>query len=81
MHDFKCNSTDFPQTHDVLHLRPDSEQQVAQVSWHMNQSSRSHLWIRLWDLDSGGTFRSQNCSGSEPERPETPVDHSTFHWD
>jgi len=32
---------------DVLHLLPDSERQVAQVSWHMNQSSRSHLWIRL----------------------------------
>ena len=57
--------------------------EVAQVSWHMNQSSRSHLWIRLWALDSGRTFRSQNCSGfgSEPERPETGADHSPFHWD
>ncbi len=42
---------------DVLHLLPDSEGQVAQVSWHMNQSSRRRLWIRLWDLDSGRTFR------------------------
>ena len=68
---------------DVLHLLPDSERQVAQVSWHMNQSSRSLLWIRLWALDSGRTFRSQNCSGfgSEPERPETGADHSPFHWD
>ncbi len=42
---------------DVLHLLPDSEGQVAQVSWHMNQSSRRRLWIRLWwDLDSGRTF-------------------------
>ncbi len=31
----------------VLHLLPDSEGQVAQVSWHMNQSSRRRLWIRL----------------------------------
>ncbi len=42
---------------DVLHLLPDSEGQVAQVTWRMNQSSRRHLWIRLWYLDSGRKFR------------------------
>ncbi len=68
---------------DVLHLLPDSEGQVAQVSWHMNQSSRRRLWIRLWDLDSGRTFRIRTAVTlpSEAERPETPADHSPFHRD
>ncbi len=67
----------------VLHLLPDSEGQVAQVSWHMNQSSRRRLWIRLWDLDSGRTFRIRTAVTlpSEAERPETPADHSPFHRD
>ncbi len=46
----------------------------------MNQSSRRRLWIRLWDLDSGRTFRIRTAVTlpSEAERPETPADHSPF---
>jgi len=65
------------------HLLPDSERQVTQITRHMNQSSRTHPWIRLWDLDSeehSGVRTAVNLS-SDPLREEIRAAHLPFHPD